>query len=289
MDVFQDGKLLKTYRIGIGYPEFPLPIGMRRAENIIFNPTWTPPDEPWVKGKVQPGKKVAAGSKLNPLGPIKIPIGSPNLIHGGKATSKLGNFASHGCVGMSNQQVQDFAGMLSQISGTQMTADSITGFAKNKTETKTVKLNKAIPVELRYETIVAENGKLHIYRDVYERGTNAQENLTRVLSVYGINYETLSAQEKAAITEALNAMNLDARGEPIAGSANASDSTATTDTSAASHRDTAAKKDRAKQGKVTNAVKGQKEMIVPVSALNGKGYPAAVSLDTGAQKSTVRQ
>ncbi len=39
MDVFQEGKLVKSYKIGIGYPEFPLPSGMRKADTIIFNPT----------------------------------------------------------------------------------------------------------------------------------------------------------------------------------------------------------------------------------------------------------
>ncbi|MDQ2746665.1 MAG: L,D-transpeptidase, partial [Acidobacteriota bacterium] len=68
MDIFNQGKLVKSYKIGIGYPEFPLPSGMRKADTIIFNPTWTPPDEPWVKGKVEAGKKVEAGDKLNPLG-----------------------------------------------------------------------------------------------------------------------------------------------------------------------------------------------------------------------------
>ncbi|NEQ19266.1 MAG: L,D-transpeptidase, partial [Microcoleus sp. SIO2G3] len=42
MDVFNNGELIKTYKIGIGYPEFPLPSGMRRADTIIFNPTWDP-------------------------------------------------------------------------------------------------------------------------------------------------------------------------------------------------------------------------------------------------------
>ncbi|MEO6630890.1 MAG: L,D-transpeptidase, partial [Mucilaginibacter sp.] len=64
MDVFQDGKLVKTYRVGIGYPEFPLPTGMRRADTIIFNPAWTPPDEPWVKGKFQVGRRVSASNEL---------------------------------------------------------------------------------------------------------------------------------------------------------------------------------------------------------------------------------
>lgn len=48
MDLFKDGSLVKSYKIGIGYPEFPLPQGQRKAQTIIFNPTWTPPDSPWV-------------------------------------------------------------------------------------------------------------------------------------------------------------------------------------------------------------------------------------------------
>ena len=90
MDLFQEGKLIKSYKIGIGYPQFPLPTGLRKAQTIIFNPTWTPPDEPWVaKMKdIAVGEKVAAGSPLNPLGPIKIPIGMPSLIHGGKPLAK---------------------------------------------------------------------------------------------------------------------------------------------------------------------------------------------------------
>src|SRR6185437_8294856 len=44
MDVFENGQLINTYKVGIGYPEFPLPVGMRRADTVIFNPSWTPPD-----------------------------------------------------------------------------------------------------------------------------------------------------------------------------------------------------------------------------------------------------
>ena len=154
MDLFQDGKLVKSYKVGIGYPEFPLPQGMRKAEKIIFNPTWTPPDEPWVKGKVKAGETVKAGDKLNPLGPIKIPIGLPSLIHGGKNPARLGTFASHGCVGLTNPLIQDFSLELAKISGTELTNEDVKKFEKQNTETKNFKLENSIPVELRYETIV---------------------------------------------------------------------------------------------------------------------------------------
>ncbi|HWW76278.1 MAG TPA: L,D-transpeptidase family protein [Pyrinomonadaceae bacterium] len=268
MDVFQNGKLVKTYKVGIGYPEFPLPQGMRKADTIIFNPTWTPPDEPWVKGKFEPGKKVEAGSKDNPLGPIKIPIGLPSLIHGGKNPAKLGGFASHGCVGLTSPQVQDFAVVLAGLGGAQLTPEDVAGYAKEKEETKQVKLSSAVPVELRYETIVVEDGRLHIYRDVYDKGTNTEENLRRVLGVYGVKPEDLTEQERAQVEQALQQMARDAHGNP-AGDASPSPTPKSKD------------KDEKKSGSVTYNIKGQKEVVIDIAALRGKGYPAPANLDTG--------
>src|SRR5712692_5456169 len=80
MDVFHGGTLSKSYKVGIGYQQFPLPTGFRKAETIIFNPTWTQPNESWAS---DPGAVTPAGAAGNPLGPIKVPIGGANLIHGG--------------------------------------------------------------------------------------------------------------------------------------------------------------------------------------------------------------
>ncbi|MFL6256263.1 MAG: L,D-transpeptidase [Pyrinomonadaceae bacterium] len=268
MDVFQSGKLVKTYKIGIGYPEFPLPQGLRKADTIIFNPTWTPPDEPWVKGKFEPGKKVEAGSKDNPLGPVKIPIGLPSLIHGGKAPAKLGGFASHGCVGLTSPQVQDFSVVLAGLGGAQLTPEDVAAHAKSREETKQVKLSTPVPVELRYETIVVEDGKLHIYRDVYDKGTNTEENLRRVLEAFGVKLEDLSEQERAQVTQALQAMARDAQGNP-AGDASPTPTPA------------AKGKEKEKSDRITYTIKGQKEVVIDIAALRGKGYPAPVNLDTG--------
>ena len=272
MDVFENGQLVKTYRIGIGYPEFPLPTGLRQATAIIFNPTWTPPDEPWVESsnKVKPGEKVPAGSKLNPLGPIKIPIGQPSLIHGGKSPARLGTFASHGCVGLTNPQVQDFATVLARINGTQLTKEDVLAYARTPTETKNVKLSGAIPVELRYETIVVEDGKLHIYRDVYDHDTNTEENLRAVLQTYGVTLEQLSEPERAQVMQALKEMARDATGRP-------------TDAPTPEPSPTPSGKNANQKGaeRVTRNVKGQKVVVIPIAALQGKGYPAPVNLDTG--------
>ena len=207
MDLFQDGSLVKSYKIGIGYPEFPLPMGLRKASQIIFNPTWTPPDSPWVAKmkNVTAGETVKAGDKDNPLGPIKIPIGLPSLIHGGKSPAKIGKFASHGCVGLTTEQVKDFAVELARASNTnEISEQSIASYLKDKERTKTVKLDHPVPVELRYETIVLEDGKLHIYKDVYAQDTNTEENLRQVLSAHGMKLEDLSEQQRQKALSALN-------------------------------------------------------------------------------------
>ena len=299
MDVFENGQLTKTYKVGIGYPEFPLPAGLRTADTIIYNPAWIPPDEPWVEApgsKVKVGEKVDPGSPLNPLGPVKIPIGLPALIHGGKSPARLGQFASHGCVGLTSPQVLEFARDLARLSGTQLSDEQVAEYRKNKRETKNVKLANPVPVELRYETIVATNdGKLHVYRDVYDRGTNTEENLRRVLQAHGVTLEQLSEQERTRALEAVREMARDATGEPAKGdgvdnsnvvdkpSGNANNSNARNANSNsntngnARNRNTRSSNEPAER--VTRTVKGQKEVTVEIAALQGKGYPAPVNMN----------
>jgi hypothetical protein len=273
MDLFEDGKLTKSYKIGIGYPEFPLPTGLRIADTIIFSPTWTPPDEPWVESpnsKVKVGQKIEAGDKLNPLGSIKIPIGLPSLIHGGKAPAQIGSFASHGCVGLTNPQVRDFAKHLARLGGTQISDERIAEYEKNRTETRPVKLSRAVTVELRYETVTVEDGKLHIYRDVYDRGANTEDNLRNVLQAYGMTVDQLSEGQRSQVTNALSQMARGASGKPVIKPAGAD----------GSDKDEVKPKNNA-SGKAPRTIKGGKEVVIEIGALRGKGYPAPVDLDTG--------
>ncbi|MEJ7618828.1 MAG: L,D-transpeptidase [Pyrinomonadaceae bacterium] len=280
MDVFDNGRLVKSYKIGIGYPEFPLPSGMRQATSIIFNPTWTPPDEPWVESsnEVKVGQKVEAGSKLNPLGVIKIPIGMPSLIHGGKLPARLGGFASHGCVGLTDKQVQEFSQLLGQLGGAQISPEDVAQYEGNRTETKNLKLEKPVPVDLRYETIVAEDGRLHIYRDVYDRGTNTEENLRSVFEAQGLSLDELAEGEKTRIMNALQKMARGATGKLVEPNQ--------TPTPAANNN---ARQNANESDKVTRNIKGEKEIILEIAALKGKGYPAPVDLNTGGAPAAQRK
>jgi lipoprotein-anchoring transpeptidase ErfK/SrfK len=279
MDVFANGALVKSYKIGIGYPQFPLPQGLRKAQQIIFNPTWTPPDEPWVSGmNMRPGQVVAAGSKGNPLGPIKIPIGAPSLIHGGKALAKIGTFASHGCVGLTNEQVKDFAKVLAQASQTELSEATMAAYMAKRTRTQVVNLGQLVPVELRYETVVFEDGRLHIYRDVYDQHTNTEANLRAVMAANGAGFDSLSAETKTQALEALDLMSgrpkKQATPKPsIAAPVNAADRLALADEK---------KAEAERQKKLRN----QKEVVIEISGLTAKGYPGPVNLDGGSGTQT---
>jgi lipoprotein-anchoring transpeptidase ErfK/SrfK len=272
MDVFREGSLLKSYKIGIGYPQFPLPTGFRKAEMIIFNPTWTQPNESWASN---PGLVVPAGAAGNPLGPIKVPIGGANLIHGGKDLWKIGTFASHGCVGLTNGQVKDFAKVLAEATDTELKEDTMGWYLKRRTLTQVVKLSKLVPVELRYETIVIEDGKLHIYRDVYNKKGNTEENLRAVFDVNGLNFDTVGSEEKERMIEALDVMSgrfkksITPAPSPIASQ--------TKEEKLALAAARKAEADRLK------ALRAQKEIVIDVSSLSAKGYPAPVNLNTGTE------
>lgn len=271
MDVFRDGTLLKSYRIGIGYQEFPLPTGFRKAEMIIFNPTWTQPNESWASN---PGEVVPAGAAGNPLGPIKVPIGGANLIHGGKALAKIGTFASHGCVGLTNDQVKEFAQVLADATQTELKPETITAFLKKKTRTQVVKLSKIVPVELRYETIVIQEGQLHVYRDVYNKNTNTEQNLRAAFDANGVSFDSLTEEERTRALDAVNAMSLhpkrQAKPAPAAATQNAADKKALA---------AARKAEAERQSKLRN----QKEIVIDIMSLSGKGYPAPKDLNTGAR------
>ena len=289
MDVFQDGQLIQSYKIGIGYPQFPLPTGLRKAQSIIFNPTWTPPDEPWV-GKMKNiavGEKVPAGSPLNPLGPIKIPIGLPSLIHGGKALAKIGTFASHGCVGLTNPQIKSFTKTLAAVGGKEVTDQTIASYLKSSTKTQVMKLDEAVPVELRYETIVLEDGKIHIYKDVYDQNTNTEDNLRLVLAKNNVQFDSLAGDERDQLLEALNAMSSRPQKQvhkATNANVSANDNATVNANSIKTNANRADANDKQAKPVRKPISRKQKEVVVEIAALSGKGYPSAVALDTGSGK-----
>lgn len=178
LTLWQNGKEVKSYYVGVGMKEHPLYIGDREATEIIWNPAWIPPDSDWVseiKG-VSPGEVIKASDPRNPLGKMKIPLGNSYLIHQARGVGDLGNLVSHGCVRMLRSELYDLAEKIVAARSLPVSQKRIEA-AKRSSRTLVAQLIEPLPVDINYDTLVVEGGTLHIYPDVYDRGTNRLSRL----------------------------------------------------------------------------------------------------------------
>lgn len=193
MTLWQDGKEVKTYPVGVGMKEYPIYIGLREASSVIWNPVWIPPSSDWVEGSktVKPGDVILPTDPRNPLGRIKIPLGLGYLLHQAKGAQDLGNLVSHGCVRVLENDLDDLARKIVAANSLPVSAEQMAAAKTNKKMLE-AKLAPPIPVEITYDTIVVEGKRLHIYPDVYGRGKNTIENLRAELVSDGLNEKHLN-------------------------------------------------------------------------------------------------
>ena len=88
--------LARVFRVAVGQPSYPTPLGRFRIVSKQRNPWWYPPDTGWASGSspIPPGPG-------NPLGTrwMGLSVGAVG-IHGTYNAASIGGFASHGCVRM---------------------------------------------------------------------------------------------------------------------------------------------------------------------------------------------
>ncbi len=193
LTLWQNGKEVKSYYVGVGMKEHPLYIGDREARELIWNPAWIPPPSDWVRemSGVTPGEVIKATDPRNPLGKMKIPLGDSYLIHQAKGTGDLGNLVSHGCVRMLRPELYDLAEKIIAARSTPVSAKRIAA-AKRGSRMLVVRLDDPVPVDINYDTLVVEGGVLHIYPDVYNRGTNRPSRLRGELQASNVDVSNLS-------------------------------------------------------------------------------------------------
>ncbi len=98
-----DGNVAKTYRVAVGMPRYPTPVGDFRVIKKEVDPTWDPPNSDWAAGMgpIPPGPG-------NPLGTRWMGLNSPGIgIHGTYTSSSIGTAASHGCIRMRVGEAED--------------------------------------------------------------------------------------------------------------------------------------------------------------------------------------
>ena len=193
MTLWQDGKEVRSYPVGVGMLDFPIVIGMRQASSIEWNPVWIPPSSDWIEksSTVKPGEIVLPTDPRNPLGKLKIPLGYGYLLHQAKGPGDMGSLVSHGCVRVMQADLYDLAEKIVAARSLDVSAAQIAG-AKRSKKTLIAPLEPTVPVEITYDTIVVEGGRLFIYPDVYNRKLNSVENIRKELKSSEIDDDRLT-------------------------------------------------------------------------------------------------
>lgn len=195
LTLWQNGREVKTYPVGVGMKDFPIVVGERETREVIWNPAWIPPSSDWVREMkgVRPGQLIKPGSALNPLGKLKIPLGGGYLIHEAKGVGDLGNLVSHGCVRMLRRDLYDLAEKIVAARSWPVTKRRIEG-AKLSGKTLVAGLDEPLYVDINYDTQVVENKELRIYPDVYDRRTNSVDRLRAELRTSGVDASRLDEE-----------------------------------------------------------------------------------------------
>ncbi len=193
MTLWQGGKEVKSYPIGVGMLEFPIAISLREASSIEWNPVWIPPSSDWIEksSTVKPGEIILPTDPRNPLGKLKIPLGYGYLLHQAKGASDMGSLVSHGCIRVMQADLYDLAEKIVAARSLDVSATSIAAAKRNR-KTLVVPLAPTVPVEITYDTIVVEAGRLNIYPDVYERKLNTIDNVRKELRTSNVDDDRLT-------------------------------------------------------------------------------------------------
>ncbi|HWC32696.1 MAG TPA: L,D-transpeptidase/peptidoglycan binding protein [Actinomycetota bacterium] len=103
--LYDGAELVKTYPVAAGTSEYPTPQGTWTIWDKRENPTWVnPAPDGW--GAEMPA--VIPGGPGNPLGTRALYLDAPGIrIHGTSDTGSIGTFASHGCVRMRREHVEE--------------------------------------------------------------------------------------------------------------------------------------------------------------------------------------
>ena len=188
MTLWQNGREVAMYPVGVGKIDYPVAISLRKATSIEWNPVWIPPSSDWIEksSTVKPGEIVLPTDPRNPLGKVKIPLGYGYLLHQAKGPQDMGNLVSHGCVRVMQSDLYDISENIVAALGLEVTAQQIAASKRNK-KTLVVPIDPPLTVEITYDTIVVEDGKLYVYPDVYELKKNTLENVRAELKSIGVD------------------------------------------------------------------------------------------------------
>jgi len=194
LTLWQNGREVSAYHIGIGQKDFPVPVGEREATAVIFNPQWIPPDSAWAA----PNKSVLpfeieSNDLRPPFSKVKISLGAGYMIREATKKDEIGRAVSRGGVLMTRADLLDLAEKIIAARNPSITKSRIAQLSDSR-ERLAAPLDPPLLVDINYDLQVVEDGALHVYPDVYDRGAFALDSLRAELQIAGVASSILEDQ-----------------------------------------------------------------------------------------------
>jgi lipoprotein-anchoring transpeptidase ErfK/SrfK len=111
LELYDGFEVIKTWQVATAKPGWITPTGVWEIWDKRVNPTWyNPALDSWGAGL----PAVVPGGPSAPMGTRAIYIDAPGLIrvHGTPAPESIGTYASHGCIRMRNEEVEELFEMI---------------------------------------------------------------------------------------------------------------------------------------------------------------------------------
>lgn len=190
--VYEDGQVVRRYRVAIGMEGYETPPGTYRVTHAIWNPWWHPPKSDWARDrKVEP-----PGSPENPMGRIKLHFAELLYIHGTPEEETVGWQVSRGCVRMANHEVIELSRYLHEHFAPQVTGAQIDRLVDDPKRTQEVRFRRSIPFEVVYRVTEVRDGFLFIFPDVYGLSKGELESqVTTELEENGVDMSRVNREK----------------------------------------------------------------------------------------------
>jgi murein L,D-transpeptidase YcbB/YkuD len=140
-----DGVVVDTMPVTVGTDRHPTPVGTFHVRRIIWNPSWTPPNSDWARGR----SATPPGHPSNPMGRVKMFFREPDYyLHGTNNEATIGYRGSHGCVRMRNNDIIEIAQLAMAHGGEPREPNWFRRVINRIRSTEEVRLSNPIPVTI---------------------------------------------------------------------------------------------------------------------------------------------
>lgn len=194
--VYEGDRVLRSYPVSVGMAGHDTPSGSFNITHAEWNPWWRPPAREWAKND-----KVTPPGPNNPMGRVKLFFMPLYFIHGTPDHENIGRPASHGCVRMLNKDVIALSRLLHARAAKHVASAEIDRILSRSSQTRRVDFRSEIPLVIRYDPIVVENGKLLVYPDVYKRNAVHGEGVYQALLAAGYDVSAVDREEIQALVK----------------------------------------------------------------------------------------